>query len=66
MNKIFKSYRRDIVSYISYPKDKLFKFNIVDNKLIFDKDYLYQGRSFYILKDKDTIDKFHSSPKFKK
>lgn len=66
MNTKFVSYRRDIVSYTSYPMDKLLCFKIDDNSIIYDRERNIKGRSFYIYKDKNSIEIFKTNAKFKK
>ena len=66
MNKKFVVYRRDIVSNTSLPIDKLLCFKVDGNKLIFDKDRKFKGKSFYIKNDNDSLNKFLTDKKFRK
>ena len=62
----FIPYRRDIISKTSYPIEKLLCFKIDNNTLIYDKDKKMKGRSFYILKDKESIETFLTNKRFNK
>ena len=62
----FIPYRRDIISKTSYPIEKLLCFKIDNNTLIYDKDKKMKGRSFYILKDIESIETFLTNKRFNK
>ena len=45
------SYRRDIVSRVSYPKEELLRFVLRDGKIVYDPSASLPGRGFYLAKE---------------
>ena len=47
--------RKDILSRSSFPKEKLFRFVLIEGIVTLDENYSLKGRGFYLLKDLETL-----------
>lgn len=56
--------RMCIVTRDRFPKKYLFKFNLIDGQLVFDRDEKIKSRSMYLVKDNAIIDDIKMMKKF--
>ncbi len=56
--KDFVVYRMDLLSRVKYPRERLLRLVITENKkVVIDPSYSMKGRGVYVLKDEEQIKK---------
>ncbi len=56
--KDFVVYRMDLLSRVKYPRERLLRLVVTENKkVVIDPSYSMKGRGVYVLKDEEQIKK---------